>query len=278
MQIQAKAHRTAVRSMAGLLANARIDQVIGELLRNSRRAGATRIEMTVAGARVRVCDDGCGMEDLDVLLHLGATGWCGPVEDEEPDGVGFFTVGGACGAGRPVRVASRPTVDRGNIERQAVLTPWTFRGEAPAEVSRKRNGWVRGSGTAVEMTLEDPPREWWLEQVARYFRLPVTINGSPAEQVEYASEQEPDRMLKWRNSNVAVHDPGRFDQRSWACLDGRTYCLPIVAAVDYPMIRVDADPADGLRPRGPGEDGLAPGEALEDLKRYLRSETAARVF
>ena len=54
--------------------------------------------------------------------------------------------------------------------------------------------------------------------------------------------------------------------------------MSLTPAVDYPVIRIDADPGDGLRPRGPGEDGLAPGEALDDLKRYLRSETAARVF
>ena len=278
MRIKARAHRRAVESMAGLLAVARLDQVVGELFRNSRRAGATRIDVRTEGCTLRVTDDGCGIDDVDVLLHLGATGWYGAVDGEEPAGIGFFALGSVCGPDRPVRIASRPVPELGNVERRAALYPETFRGQQAAEVSRSSKGRLSGSGTAVEMSLEQAPKEWWLDQVARYSRVPVLINAKRVERVEYATEEAPERMLKWRNSSVGVHAAGRLRQHSGACLDGRVYRLPTITSDDDPLIRIELEPGDGLRPHNPGADTLAPGDALDDLKRFLTAETGARII
>lgn len=276
MKIQARAHRRAVDSVAVLLAAATLDQVIGELFRNSRRAGATRIDITTmlpAPGNLRVTDNGRGIEDLDVLLHLGATGWCGQVEEkEEPDGIGFFTLASVCGPERPVQVASRPPANRGTSERRAALYPDTFRGHAPAEVARKNKGWLNGSGTAVQMTLEQPPNRGWLENAALYSPLPVKLDGHAVDRIEYAAQHAPDRVLKWRHSTVAIHAHGRFGEPSGACLDGRVYHLPTRTGTDERMVRINIDPEDGLRPKSPVSDLLAPGEALDDLERFLASE------
>ena len=281
MRIQARAHRRAVHGVAGLLASATLGHVLGELFRNSRRAGATRIDISSVYTRFRVTDDGCGMDDLDILLHLGASGWCGAAADEEPEGIGFFTVASMCAPDRPVLLASRLRAEGNAAERHAALYPETFRGNAPARVSLDHldhKDWLNGSGTAVEMSLEEPPKDWWLTQMTRYCPLPVRINKREVDRVEYTAEQAPDRILKWRNSTVAVHAAGRFDEQDGACLDGRVYRLPTVSTKEDPVIRIDVDPGDGLRPKSPIAEVLALGEPLDDLKRFLSSETGARVL
>lgn len=67
-----------------------------ELMQNARRAGATRVAFEVQSSgettcRVVVTDDGRGIDDLSVLLRLGASAWPEQImEAEAPYGMGFL--------------------------------------------------------------------------------------------------------------------------------------------------------------------------------------------
>ena len=45
--------------------------IADELLQNARRAGATRVDVTVADSSATIADDGCGIDDPAVLLNFG---------------------------------------------------------------------------------------------------------------------------------------------------------------------------------------------------------------
>lgn len=69
-------------------------KVIGELMQNARRAGAKKIMFTMAEdcTDFIVEDDGCGIHDLQDLLHNSSSGWNDATkETERPFGLGFLS-------------------------------------------------------------------------------------------------------------------------------------------------------------------------------------------
>lgn len=69
-----------------------------EILQNSRRAGAQRVEISVEQITAGTCiitvqDDGRGILDFQQLLTLGSSGWDDQTEaKEDPAGMGFFSL------------------------------------------------------------------------------------------------------------------------------------------------------------------------------------------
>ena len=67
---------------------------LSELLQNARRAGASKIELTIdwQAGQVDVVDDGAGISDLQKVLSIAESGW-GPeiMETETPYGMGFLS-------------------------------------------------------------------------------------------------------------------------------------------------------------------------------------------
>lgn len=49
--------------------------MLGELLQNARRAGAQRIMVEVGEASITVTDDGCGIANLQSMIHIAESGW-----------------------------------------------------------------------------------------------------------------------------------------------------------------------------------------------------------
>lgn len=81
---------------ASRLFNATLKEVLNELLQNSRRAGASRINITAMerdGQQwIVIADDGCGFRDEATIL-LGESGWDdGTVCREDPAGMGVFAL------------------------------------------------------------------------------------------------------------------------------------------------------------------------------------------
>lgn len=73
--------------------------VLGELMQNARRAGATFVsfEYVEASRTLTVCDDGCGIEFLQTLLTVAESGWDAElIETEHAFGVGFLSALFAC--------------------------------------------------------------------------------------------------------------------------------------------------------------------------------------
>ena len=75
----------------------RLTQIFVELLQNSRRAGATHVNVTASEKDGKTTiifhDNGSGIEDFASLLHLGSSDWDANTElREDPAGMGFFSL------------------------------------------------------------------------------------------------------------------------------------------------------------------------------------------
>jgi hypothetical protein len=74
--------------------------VMGELIQNARRAGASRIDVAVDYDTRTICvtDDGCGIENFEALLDLATSGWSSQEVQlsDKPFGMGFFSAFYAC--------------------------------------------------------------------------------------------------------------------------------------------------------------------------------------
>jgi hypothetical protein len=73
-------------------------KVLSELIQNARRAGATRIDITMTGtaesanSTFSIADNGVGIADFSKLFTLSESGWSFDSAGESPFGMGFFSV------------------------------------------------------------------------------------------------------------------------------------------------------------------------------------------
>jgi hypothetical protein len=119
--------------------------VLGELMQNARRAGASRVEIDFdeESRTLSVRDDGCGIGDFQPLLTVAESGWdAATVEREHPFGLGFLSALFACGH---LMVQSTggcihaPTADI--LAFKPVLVQPVFSGLAAAARRRDGSGW-----------------------------------------------------------------------------------------------------------------------------------------
>jgi hypothetical protein len=69
--------------------------VLGEVMQNARRAGATVVRFTLDTDKrtLRVSDDGCGIEDFQNLIALCDSGWSDDIQlTDKPFGMGLFSL------------------------------------------------------------------------------------------------------------------------------------------------------------------------------------------
>ena len=115
------------------LFNGSLEDILGELFQNARRAGASAIAVDVRpGAqdfRITIADDGCGIDDPARVIALGASQWSDAVATgEDPAGMGAFSLAG------------RATI----IESRAVSSSLGWKIEIPAD------GWTGERDIAVQ--------------------------------------------------------------------------------------------------------------------------------
>ena len=181
-RIRARVHDGALSRVTRMYA-AGLADVFTETLQNSRRAGATRVSVTIDASEdapgalsVTVTDDGAGIADPAVLLSFGENGWSEDlVRREDAAGMGFLSLArrGCTVASRP-RAASSETAPAWRVD----LTPSHFLGEEEAAIVFDE-GAPRPHGTAVRFDA-DEAREAIrraLENAARHYPLPVTLDG-----------------------------------------------------------------------------------------------------
>lgn len=145
--------------------------LVTELLQNARRAGATRIDIDFdeMSGRLRVSDDGCGIEDFQKLLTFNESGWDEPTRQEEsPFGIGFSRC--LYAATRCVVTSRGRRVDfdtRAALERQ------------PVDVVEDRTPASRaGRGTTVELHgVELPDLSGRIGLLCAGFPVAVAFNG-----------------------------------------------------------------------------------------------------
>ena len=66
--------------------------VIGELLQNTRRSGASTINIHYKDETLMIVDNGCGINDFQTLLTVAQSGWNEELQNKEkPYGLGFLS-------------------------------------------------------------------------------------------------------------------------------------------------------------------------------------------
>lgn len=179
-QYKAKVSHALLAKVGRLFTN-RLDHIFVELLQNARRAGATRVEVSVqpldGGVKILLADNGAGIEDFGKLLHLGDSNWEKEiVHKEDPAGIGFFSL-----ANSGVVVRSRGL--------RAEVPPDAFKGSKPMTVVDDVEPVL--CGTTLEFnrdgnTVETVRRS--LQNVAKYGPLIVTLNGEMLQREDFLAD------------------------------------------------------------------------------------------
>lgn len=271
MSLPATIHTSIGQSLigkVGRLFNNSITDVLNELLQNSRRAGASRVEIDVIDEDGRsvlvVRDDGCGVEDPAKLVMLGDSGWdAGIAHREDPAGMGVFSL-----AGRDVEIRSRArTADRGW---QVVIPSHAWESGAPLAVEP----WNIHSGTEIRIGMP----EAWTDQLAnvaanaaRHYPLPVLLRGAELKRVDFLAGAV--CVEEWCGCRIGVfhergHIPSSYPRINF---HGLTVTCPIpdvgeVDVCDVWHVRVDIVDAPALQLVLPARKEMVQNAALGSLR------------
>lgn len=205
MSLPVTIHTSVGLSMIGRVTrfyNNSVHDALVELLQNSRRAGATRVDIDrfdLADRPVLVVrDNGSGIDDPAKLVTLGDSGWNGDIAArEDPAGMGVFSL-----AGHRVEIRSfSPAADRGW---SVVIAADAWESASPLAIEP----------CAIECGTEiviDMPQGWQdaLEASARkaasYYPLQVFFQGVPLPRKDFLAEAS--RVEMWNGCRIGVfHD------------------------------------------------------------------------
>lgn len=224
--VRARVHEDAISRVTRFF-NATTVETLNELFQNARRAGATRVDVTIADGEVRVADDGHGIADPSALLAFGRTGWdAETTRREDPAGMGVYSL-----ARRPrVTIRSRPRPADGKQlpAWQVRLTPEHFLGQqtAPVEVI-DADSLAFGTEVVFEDDKANPGN---VNCAARYFPLPVTCNGSDVDRIDFLHDAV--HVEEWRGVRLGVrarrYPPGRHPELNFHGILVEDVRLPVI--------------------------------------------------
>lgn len=211
--IQARLHPDALKRVTRMY-GASLEDVIGELFQNARRAGASHLTATVNANpnavaenmhyRLTIADNGSGIADPQLLISFGENGWDDSlVQAEDAAGMGFASI-----SRYRSQITSR-TADGGAWT--VKLEPAHFLGEAAAHVEDSETG-TGDPGTSVTVSTDEPPSHIrnLIQDAARHFPVDVTyVCTLPGNAENSACEQQP--FLKealyttsWKGLDIGV--------------------------------------------------------------------------
>jgi len=146
-----------------------------EILQNSRRAGATHVNIINKDGFVTVCDNGSGIDDFSKLLSLGDSDWDDAMEKaEDPAGVGVF-----CLAPREVTICSD--------NKKVCITEKAWTGELVAVL--KNSDSIKGT---VLVFKDEPWNFDTVEKHAVFTGLMVTVDGKQCARKHFCAEKAVD--------------------------------------------------------------------------------------
>ena len=270
--VRARCEPETIRDMAARLGGT-ADEILVELLHNARRAGATRIEIESNGFETSVSDDGHGIRNAAVLLHAGASEWWTlPQGEHAAAGIGFY----ALSRSPHVHVDSLPAetspfTDGPGGRWTMDLTPTHFQG-TPAAVTAVEAAVGEEPGTVV--TWRGMTKEWAIEDVARYFPLPVSLNGRPITTERFV---EPDRTVvarTWRGLWIAAYPRDRKDDTHLVNVHGTVARLDVRTPAGRHVARVEVLDCPELRLRRPGLASVLDDEPFNEELRRARCRSA----
>lgn len=162
--------------------------LIGELMQNARRAGASRIdfEVDIEGKKASVADDGSGISDFQVVIALCDSGWDEQVTlTDKPFGMGLFSLFFAAekvvfrSGGRRLEVSLDDIVHKRSLsvraDHEGAITKGTrveLIGLKENLLGKGYNGFYYGPAGQQEYAIINEIRAR-----AKGFPLPVSING-----------------------------------------------------------------------------------------------------
>ena len=193
--IRASIHQDAISRVPDFF-NASFKDILNELFQNARRSGAANVDVNIIEDRVSVSDDGQGIADPQVLLDFGRSGWDSQSAlNERPAGMGLYSLGRKDG----VSIMSKT---RGLPEWAVTLNSANFAGLEPARVEIVPSR--VNTGVTVAFCVPNAiAHTKTVEECARYFPLPVTLNGETLEKWEFL--QNAVRVEEWRGLRIGVH-------------------------------------------------------------------------
>lgn len=150
-----------------------------ELLQNARRAGATRVDVSIEENQTRpgtcnimIHDNGAGISDFQTLLNLGGSGWDGETQiKEDPAGMGFFAL-----------CRSEVHVHSGN--KVIDLSPAVFLGKGAAQMHEVAET-VPGTRICFTRDSSKPALISSLQQVGEFCPTAVFLNGEQIAQHDF---------------------------------------------------------------------------------------------
>ena len=185
--IRARIHESAVKRVTRAYAST-LPEILVEEFQNSRRAGATRVRMTIetfpgpgdTQFTVTIADNGDGIADPAVLLSFGENGWDEElVRREDAAGFGFASL-----ARRGCTVSSRPRSPDGETPPgwRVGLEPEHFLGEAEAAVHPADDApYPHGTSISFQATESMAAIRTAAENAARHYPLPVIFVDETAD-------------------------------------------------------------------------------------------------
>ena len=262
-RVQARIDQAAVDKLSRFF-DGREDTILNELFQNSRRAGATKIEIWTSEDEMTVTDDGEGIADPQRILDFGLSSWENQkIAGEDPGGMGLFSLA-RCGC----RISSRPAPSADGAQKPGwtvTLEPKHFRGETYAVVNECEDA-PEPSGTRINIRRKNKPELVRAAHGAgRYSPVKITINGEPIDQQDFLANAA--HIKRWEGARIGVSDTWR---------DTEINFHGTVIIEDLPKVRtvktvyqasVDIDDACGLELELPARRRAIENEWLKRLRQ-----------
>lgn len=205
-EIRATIHEDAIQRVTRFF-DATLRDCLNELLQNSRRAGATRIDVGItAGGAIELSDDGRGIDNPQALLSFGMSQWDQHVSsNEDPAGMGVY----ALSRMREVSITSKSAAT-GKAWR-VELRPEHFTGAESASI-QELDLPERGPGTTVAFRPANTERAKEIErevaEAAKYYPLPVHVNGDEVERKDFLHQCF--HIEEWEGVRIGVTHEHRY--------------------------------------------------------------------
>ncbi|WP_327754391.1 ATP-binding protein (plasmid) [Sphingobium sp. SJ10-10] len=255
------------------LFNGTIHDVLHELLQNSRRAGASRIDIDVTDIdgvqKLIFSDDGSGIDDPSALVTLGYSGWDKDIaRREDPAGMGVFGLAG----------------------HHVIIRSWSRAAGQGWEVEIPENAWEgdmalavecssRTAGTQLEITLP----EQWIERLpdsvreaSRYFPLPVIFNGTELPREDFLAGAI--RIEECRGCRIGIFSAAGYDPNDAPRFNFHGVTAPClmpsvleIGTFDRWHVKIDIVDAPDLQLVLPARKEMVENDALATLR--LEAET-----
>ena len=264
--IQAKVSKRLLTKASRLFTGTLEGRII-EILQNSRRAGATHVNIINKDGFITVCDNGSGIDDFSKLLSLGDSDWDDAMEKaEDPAGVGVF-----CLAPREVTICSG--------SRKVCITEKAWTGKPVM---------VRQNGDSIKGTVlvfkDEPWKFDTVEKHAVFTGLTVTVDGQQCAKEQFCSEDAADypalgckvevrpkkALNKWHtrfrngyySKDILINFHGQVVDFSYSPVSDEELTF---------LVDMTGEPT-GIRLMLPARTRLVENEAFEELKTAIEVE------